>query len=333
MTEWRPVAEFVEMRESPQIPGVVSPGAVPMQPQPSRAFAKDPTALTSFLKVMLWISIGLATIGLALGSLSLATGNATDPLDQELSLLDVFELLLGLGQLVVYIVTGVALLMWIHRANRNARALGAKYMTFSPGWSVGWCFIPILNLWKPYQAMKEIWQASANPDSWASQDPPSLVGNWWGLWLVSNFLGQMSFRLALRAETEQALLTSAIVSLGGRSRGHRAVSCGDATGQFDLQNAMRMGATHRLSASTKDTLKSPANNPRREPAQASREGARAEVRRNVIQVQFSSSKKARFLAHCHCANDRAHSEQTEPASAQGGRLLDEGPFWHGYLCG
>ena len=73
--------------------------------------------------------------------------------------------LVGTAQVLIYLISGVLILMWIYRANHNARALGAANMDFTPGWSVGWYFIPIANLWKPYQAMKEIWKASASPSS------------------------------------------------------------------------------------------------------------------------------------------------------------------------
>ena len=52
--------------------------------------------------------------------------------------------------------------LFMPRANRNARAFGSS-MSISPGWAAGWFFVPIANLWMPYQAMKEIWQGS-DPD-------------------------------------------------------------------------------------------------------------------------------------------------------------------------
>ncbi len=216
MAEWRPASEFFGAGQGMPPAGVAAQFApsVYAAHQPVRAFAKDPRTLTKFLKVMLWISFSLGVVGLLISGVSLATGNALKSSDDELNLFVLFEGLFALLQVVVYIVTAIPFLMWIHRANRNARALGAQGMTFSPGWSVGWFFIPILNIWKPYQAMKQIWQASANPDAWSSEPVPSLVGNWWGLWLLSNFLGQMSVRLAFRDETAQILMTSAIVDLG-----------------------------------------------------------------------------------------------------------------------
>ncbi len=128
--------------------------------------------------------------------------------------MDGVQAFMGMCQVLVFIGTGIPFLMWIHRANRNARGLGAEAMQFTPGWSVGWYFIPIACLWKPYQAMKEIWQASQNPGAWSSQPVGSVVGAWWGLWVLSNFLGQISFRLAMRGDTPAAGMAGELASLG-----------------------------------------------------------------------------------------------------------------------
>jgi hypothetical protein len=114
--------------------------------------------------------------------------------------------------LIVFIVSGVLILKWIHRANYNARQLGATDMAFTPGWSIGWYFIPIANLWKPYQAMKEIWKASSNPQSWSTEPVSSMLPWWWFFWIVSGMLGNASFRLAMRAEEINTLLTANVVT-------------------------------------------------------------------------------------------------------------------------
>ena len=57
---------------------------------------------------------------------------------------------------LVWLGTATAVLMWVHRAYRNLPALGARDMAYSPGWAVGWWFIPFLNLVRPYQVVREI---------------------------------------------------------------------------------------------------------------------------------------------------------------------------------
>ena len=92
--------------------------------------------------------------------------------------------------LLVYIPTIVLFLMWIHRASRNLRPLGSNGQRFSPGWAVGWWFIPIMWFFRPYQVVAEVWRGS-NPDmlpdiDWKSRAVSALLGWWWGLWVIHN---------------------------------------------------------------------------------------------------------------------------------------------------
>ena len=48
----------------------------------------------------------------------------------------------------------------------------------SPGWAVGWYFIPFANLIKPYGVMDEIWDGSHQGDE-APDYSPSTLGLWW----------------------------------------------------------------------------------------------------------------------------------------------------------
>ncbi len=90
--------------------------------------------------------------------------------------------------LVLRIPTAIVFLMWVHRAYRNLPALGAMGLNHSPGWAVGWFFVPFANLVKPYQAVAEIWrnsdpQAIGEPLRASSVAP---VAFWWMAWLVMN---------------------------------------------------------------------------------------------------------------------------------------------------
>ncbi len=61
--------------------------------------------------------------------------------------------------LVIFIGSVVLVSMWIYRAHANLRDRGIEMET-SPGWAVGWFFVPIMNLFKPFQAMRELWSES-----------------------------------------------------------------------------------------------------------------------------------------------------------------------------
>jgi hypothetical protein len=119
---------------------------------------------------------------------------------------DVRQGVIGITMLLVYIATVVAFSVWVHRANSNLHALGCQGLRFTPGWAVGWFFVPIANLWKPFQAMKEIWRASKNPANWQAETTGSLLGWWWFWWVVSSIVGNISGRLTFQAETLDAMI-------------------------------------------------------------------------------------------------------------------------------
>ena len=48
--------------------------------------------------------------------------------------------------------------------------------------------IPIANLWKPFQATRELHKASAGGERWWEAPTPALLGWWWAGWIVFNVL-------------------------------------------------------------------------------------------------------------------------------------------------
>ena len=94
-------------------------------------------------------------------------------------------------EVAIALITGILVLTWIHRANHNARRLGAAELRFTPWWAVGWYFVPVAWFWKPYQAIKEIWRASVNPSDWQGAPGSPLLRWWWGLWIVPYWGGRI----------------------------------------------------------------------------------------------------------------------------------------------
>jgi hypothetical protein len=95
------------------------------------------------------------------------------------------SILVLLTLLLAYVASGV----WIYNAACNVRALGARGLQNSPGWAVGWYAVPIASLFKPFQAMEEIYKASLAPLGWARQRMPLVLPLWWGAWLLTGFSG------------------------------------------------------------------------------------------------------------------------------------------------
>lgn len=95
--------------------------------------------------------------------------------------------------------------IWVRRANVNARAIGAKNMQFTPGWCIGWFFVPMANFFLPYQAVREIYQTSspaANATGWEKL-PGTLVWWWWAAWLLANFASQTELNVFYHETDDQ----------------------------------------------------------------------------------------------------------------------------------
>lgn len=113
------------------------------------------------------------------GSFSIAEAEANDARQQ----------LIGIVQILLHVVTIVVFGMFLVRSNKNARALSGHPLEVTPGWMVGWFFIPFANLFKPFVAVREVWERSKGA-------APSLLGLWWAAWVLSGILGQIAFRMA-----------------------------------------------------------------------------------------------------------------------------------------
>lgn len=120
---------------------------------------------------------------------------------------------LGLATFAVYIATVIVFLMWLYRASNNVSAFGEP-LQHSAGWAVGSFFVPIMNLFVPYQAVKDVWKKS-DPnvaDSMFYTSPPGFFPAWWGFWLTSNFASNIYFRMSLAEAPADA---TAIVGILG----------------------------------------------------------------------------------------------------------------------
>ena len=106
---------------------------------------------------------------------------------------------LGLTARAVYLATVVAFLMWLYRVSNNVAAFGKRTQN-SSGWAVGSFFVPIVNLFVPYQSVKDIWYKSEPTGADAtvySYSPPGFFPAWWGFWLASNVTSNIYFRMTM----------------------------------------------------------------------------------------------------------------------------------------
>lgn len=97
--------------------------------------------------------------------------------------------------LLGYFATAIAWFFWQHRAYANLRLIGSRETEYTPGWSVGWWFVPIANLFRPYSIMAELWRRSAShnePGQSSDASGSSLIGGWWLCYVAATLLSRLA---------------------------------------------------------------------------------------------------------------------------------------------
>ena len=87
---------------------------------------------------------------------------------------------------------------WLYLSSKINHLLEIKNLQYSPGWCVGWHFIPFASLVMPYRALKEIFRASFNKENWEKEEIPHDFPAWWTTWLLGNAIAQGSLRMGMQ---------------------------------------------------------------------------------------------------------------------------------------
>lgn len=191
----------------PPAPQAPVPVVVPYQS--TRGKTIFAIAMAGIVIVMQFLLAGSAVLQLQL----LESGRSTGGIDPAAAAAnDARHVGLSQALIVVGIISFIALLVWIYAVHRNLPALGATGLEFTPGWAVGWFFVPILNLFKPCQALFEIWNGSdparlPRQDLDASVQSGAIVGWWWGLRIIAALVGQLFAVYARQSSSIEELVT------------------------------------------------------------------------------------------------------------------------------
>lgn len=150
--------------------------------------------------LLVWLACDLVYGASAIGTIAaLAPQQVGFSIEPETA--DAFAQPAAIAQLLALLVSITLVGRWIMRVNANAHTV-SDTVSMSPGWNVGYFFVPIMNFWKPFQGVRESWQASVAPHDPASVAAPAMMRWWWGLWLATNILGNASFRISMRGGTD-----------------------------------------------------------------------------------------------------------------------------------
>jgi hypothetical protein len=106
----------------------------------------------------------------------------------------------------ILILSSVLFFYWFYRAYRNLESFRAVGLAFNPKWVVGYFFIPFLCLWKPYEALKEIWKVSDPYHTtegylWRTVKVSPILAFWWITFVLSNIIGTLLLTGSFSTET------------------------------------------------------------------------------------------------------------------------------------
>jgi uncharacterized membrane protein (DUF485 family) len=141
---------------------------------------RDPSGTTRAAMVALYLYMALLALAALLRLADNSPGGAAD----------IASIPAFLALVACFVLVG----RWIYLTNANAHLLSDD-MSITPGWSVGWFFVPFANLVKPYEGVKETWRASHHSGGLHEEAESRLLPWWWGLWLLTNILSTLSARL------------------------------------------------------------------------------------------------------------------------------------------
>ncbi len=127
------------------------------------------------------------------------------------------EQIIGIIELTVYLISAVTFIQWFRRAYFNLHSK-INYLSYSESWAAGSWFVPIVNLYRPFQIMKELFHETKKllmkkglivKENLAT----TTLIFWWIIWITSSVLGQFIFRFSMEAETIDDFTTSTVASM------------------------------------------------------------------------------------------------------------------------
>lgn len=119
--------------------------------------------------------------------------------------------------LVVSIVSAITFIQWFRRAYFNLHTV-TENLKFTEGWAAGSWFVPILNLFRPYQIMRELFERSNEiiSEKMGAFHPKNYrvaIDFWWALWVISNVLTNFSLRLMPNSGSIEDLKTETLANV------------------------------------------------------------------------------------------------------------------------
>jgi len=169
--------------------------------------------------ILIWIVLAMDIASLVSGyfqyHLLQTVANGGEITTEAANANDSRERVIAIVHMVANLVSAVTFILWFRRAYFNLHQKVGN-LSQPEGWAAGAWFVPIINLYRPYQIMKELYVETKEilfRTGTGKDFSTAALGWWWTLWIISNILGQFVFRYSLRAKTIDELITSTVAGM------------------------------------------------------------------------------------------------------------------------
>lgn len=115
-----------------------------------------------------------------------------------------------------FVLIAILFLRLLYKAVQQARGFATPFTYVSPGWAVGYWFIPIMNLYRPFEVVKALFKACGQQAGGEGKPAAGeqLLSAWWALFLVSNAAGWALARSDTDLGTSAGVTSYAEYSVG-----------------------------------------------------------------------------------------------------------------------
>lgn len=172
-------------------------------------------------KILIWIVLALEILMLISDFLQyqlLSNASAGGIISTESATAnDLRQQIIAIVFMIAYITSAVTFISWFRRAYYNLHTQISN-LRFDEGWAAGAWFVPFVNLVRPYQIMKELYQETEHllaerGKNHNPQNSTALLSGWWVLWIIVGLIGNFILRYSMNADEIEELMVVSIASI------------------------------------------------------------------------------------------------------------------------
>ncbi len=117
--------------------------------------------------------------------------------------------------LIAFIISSITFIQWFRRAYYNLGTFTSTDNT--EGWAAGSWFVPVISIFRPYQMMKEMNDKTIGflktKITDCIEDNSQLIGIWWGIWVISNYIGKYVTKYAFKDDSVETLINATVADM------------------------------------------------------------------------------------------------------------------------